>query len=681
MESARTGSPPDRTGHTQDLTIALDTPGDHTVTQGFTDGLLTSVSQFATSITYHPDGLWATVVHSNDVTDHQDVDATGMPRPARLSTSGASENFDTGTYAYDGAGNIKAMGSFSYVYDLLSRVQDAQVEVPKPGCGEVNYVQNKKDTGDATYTSCGTVQAGPSYTVGATGDVTLQAGHAVVLANGFSVESGGRLTAGVDPNLDPAGLPTPAEQSYVYDAFGNLTSITTTFGGGSGQPSVMRTMPSDSRTNRLSGLTYDDSGNVTSWLTSAYAYDPFNMMTEADSTEGHFDFVYGPGDERLWVIDWTNGSSFSDWVETWTLRDINGSPLRQYRITGGNTEKLHWSADPEFPKDYAWRGGSLLGSVTAEGVVRHFHLDHLGSPRVVTDSSRHTLALHLYFPFGEEATDPSQDSLKLKFTGHERDDLRLGTTYDLDYMHARYYSPQIGRFFSTDPLAGSPGAPQSWNLYSYTLGNPVNYTDPYGLQLTPIARFDDYINAGGTLFDYSASLLGFEAFGDFLRNLSFFNNLSSPGSRLKLYQSLHQRQDVQRFFACLARRAASTKLEAAGLMNVTQSGDIAFSFRTGEGESVLVNDVSSPTLIGFVHTHPLGGPTGFVSPKQGFAHDFSKAIFTKGFGGGRVPNYIIHPRGGVMRYLSGVDQLPGTHVLDTGFDRGLSDVCAGITSF
>ena len=458
----------------------VDTPGDHTVTQGFTDGLLTSVSQFATSITYHPDGLWATVVHSNDVTDHQDVDATGMPRPARLSTSGASENFDTGTYAYDGAGNIKAMGSFSYVYDLLSRVQDAQVEVPKPGCGEVNYVQNKKDTGDATYTSCGTVQAGPSYTVGATGDVTLQAGHAVVLADGFSVESGGRLTAGVDPNLDPAGLPTPAEQSYVYDAFGNLTSITTTFGGGSGQPSVMRTMPSDSGTNRLSGLTYDDSGNVTSWLTSAYAYDPFNMMTEADSTEGHFDFVYGPGDERLWVIDWTNGSSFSDWVETWTLRDINGSPLRQYRITGGNTEKLHWSADPEFPKDYAWRGGSLLGSVTAEGVVRHFHLDHLGSPRMVTDSSRHTLALHLYFPFGEEATDPSQDSLKLKFTGHERDDLRLGTTYDLDYMHARYYSPQIGRFFSFDQFGGNPAWPASWNRYAYALGGPLKFTDPRG---------------------------------------------------------------------------------------------------------------------------------------------------------------------------------------------------------
>ena len=497
----------------------VDTPGDHTVTQGFTDGLLTSVSQFATSITYHPDGLWATVVHSNDVTDHQDVDATGMPRPARLSTSGASENFDTGTYTYDGAGNIKAMGSFSYVYDLLSRVQDAQVEVPKPGCGEVNYVQNKKDTGDATYTSCGTVQAGPSYTVGATGDVTLQAGHAVVLADGFSVESGGRLTAGVDPNLDPAGLPTPAEQSYVYDAFGNLTSITTTFGGGSGQPSVMRTMPSDSGTNRLSGLTYDDSGNVTSWLTSAYAYDPFNMMTEADSTEGHFDFVYGPGDERLWVIDWTNGSSFSDWVETWTLRDINGSPLRQYRITGGNTEKLHWSADPEFPKDYAWRGGSLLGSVTAEGVVRHFHLDHLGSPRMVTDSSRHTLALHLYFPFGEEATDPSQDSLKLKFTGHERDDLRLGTTYDLDYMHARYYSPQVGRFFSFDPVDGDPGQPLSWNHYAYVLGNPVNYTDPYGLQ-------EDGRWMDGVFYwaNYTQGYFDFLSFGDFLRNLTFFND-------------------------------------------------------------------------------------------------------------------------------------------------------------
>ena len=135
--------------------------------------------------------------------------------------------------------------------------------------------------------------------------------------------------------------------------------------------------------------------------------------------------------------------------------------------------------------------GSVLGSVTAEGVVRHFHLDHLGSPRMVTDSTGHTLARHLYFPFGEEATDPSQDSPKLKFTGHERDNLHSGTTYDLDYMHARYYSPQLGRFLSFDPVGGSPNWPQTWNRYSYTIGNPLKYTDPEGLDF--FGLFEDIL--------------------------------------------------------------------------------------------------------------------------------------------------------------------------------------------
>ena len=291
-------------------------------------------------------------------------------------------------------------------------------------------------------------------------------------------------------------------------------------------------MATHSATNRLSGLTYDDSGNVTAWGTWTYVYDPFNMMTQANGVEGrHFDFVYGPGDERLWVIDWTNGPEVSDWVETWTLRDLDGSPLRQYRITGGNTANQHWQADPEFPKDYAWRDGSVLGSVTAEGVVRHFHLDHLGSPRMVTDSTGHTLALHLYFPFGEEATDPSQDSLKLKFTGHERDNLHSGTTYDLDYMHARYYSPQLGRFLSADPVGGSTGVPQTWNRYSYVRGNPLKYTDPAGLaEIDSCAVNQDQVSCTGEVTaglgdGLPTSFANFLGFGAFLRNPGSLNSL------------------------------------------------------------------------------------------------------------------------------------------------------------
>ena len=46
----------------------------------------------------------------------------------------------------------------------------------------------------------------------------------------------------------------------------------------------------------------------------------------------------------------------------------------------------------------------------------------------------------------------------------------------------RYYSANLGRFYSPDPLnPGSLSDPQSLNRYSYVLGDPVNGSDPTGL--------------------------------------------------------------------------------------------------------------------------------------------------------------------------------------------------------
>ncbi len=514
----------------------------HVVTQGSTAGLLTSVPQFASAITYHPNGLWAHVVHTNGVTDVQEADVSGLGRPGRLSTTGASDNFDSGAIAYDGAGNVTKMGADRYVYDLLSRVSEAAVEVPHESCGQLTVVQGKTDTTTKSYQSCGTVQAGLGYTVGSGGNVTLTAGHQVVFASGFSVASGGRLAAGVDPALDPPGQPTAAGQTYTFDRFGNLTQITTSREGHADEVQGIGTF---SNTNRLSAGGYDDAGNLISFPGVSWTYDPFNMMTqEASSAGSHFDFVYGPGDERLWTIDWSgrDGADPSNWRETWTLRDLDGSPLRQYVSIGGNNAKANWqAANPNFPRDYAWRGGSLLASVTQAGLTRHDHLDHLGSPRIVTDAAGKTLALHLYFPFGQEATEPDQDDLALKFTGHERDDLDSGgTSYDLDYMHARYYSPLVGRFLSVDVLGGVPGLPpQSWDRYSYVLGNPVKYIDPTGEYPSDIIGQigQDYlqclINGGCEYIQVNDQARGFNPFtgvqglGDLITGrLSFNMNVS-----------------------------------------------------------------------------------------------------------------------------------------------------------
>ena len=63
----------------------------------------------------------------------------------------------------------------------------------------------------------------------------------------------------------------------------------------------------------------------------------------------------------------------------------------------------------------------------------------------------------------------------------------------LDYFGARYYGSTQGRFMSADPLltSGRPSNPQTWNKYSYTLGNPLKFVDPDGLFEWDVSLRDD----------------------------------------------------------------------------------------------------------------------------------------------------------------------------------------------
>ncbi|MCP3998617.1 MAG: RHS repeat-associated core domain-containing protein, partial [bacterium] len=139
----------------------------------------------------------------------------------------------------------------------------------------------------------------------------------------------------------------------------------------------------------------------------------------------------------------------------------------------------------EWGRDYVYRDGLLLAAVEPDGggeATSHFHLDHLGSPRQITDDGAVETAFHTYYPFGDEATDPDQDEGQLRFTGHERDENGSVGAGALDYMHARYCSPATGRFLSVDPANSAKGTdPQTWNRYVYGQNNPLKFFDPNGL--------------------------------------------------------------------------------------------------------------------------------------------------------------------------------------------------------
>ncbi len=368
-----------------------------TVTNGYSNGYLTSVASggltYAT-ISYQLNGMVNQVVHANGITDTQAVDASGIRRPGSItSTFGAAARWTTGTYNYDGAGNITKMGTSWFTYDKVSRLTTGTVFIGTTGGG------------------------------------------------------------------------TQKQQTYTFDAFGNLTAV----GGSPG-----RNIPIDAATNRLvtstdpaTLTTYDSAGNLTAWNGAAtYNYDAFNQMWRMKSGAEEWLYVYTADNERIWSFK--VGSTFS----RWTLQDLSGNILREYDNNAGT-----WT----LAEDYLYRGGLQFAAETTAG-RRHFHLDHLGTPRLITDSAGNQVAYHVYYPFAEEATAFNQDAERSKFTGHERDLANLtGTGDDLDYMHARHFSPMTARFLSVDPIGGSLHTPQTWNRYAYTIGNPLKYIDVDGM--------------------------------------------------------------------------------------------------------------------------------------------------------------------------------------------------------
>ncbi len=369
---------------------------ERTITHGYTNGFLTSVAGYAT-LSYSPNGLVYQVAHTNGVTDTQAIDpATAMARPLSIGAAGAHVSWTTGSYAYDGAGNVTQMGTDWFQYSPVSRLLRGVVHDGLAGGG------NQK------------------------------------------------------------------EQDYVFDSYANLTQVTTI----DGMPQV-RSIPVSAATNRLSGsVAYDAAGNLTAWNGAAYSYDALDRLWHMANGGEDWVYLYTADDERFWAYNTATGFS------RWTIRDLGGQVLREYNTSGGV-----WTV----ADDYVYRDHGLLLAAETPAGRRHFSLDHLGSPRLTTDATGVQVAYHVYYPFGEEATSPTQDAERMKFTGHERDLANPASPADdLDLMHARFYNPQLGRFTGVDLHAATPASPQSWNRYAYVSANPLRSIDPDGHRENPV---------------------------------------------------------------------------------------------------------------------------------------------------------------------------------------------------
>jgi RHS repeat-associated protein len=249
-----------------------------------------------------------------------------------------------------------------------------------------------------------------------------------------------------------ANGPTCWGLNYGYDIWANLLSATVT------QCSAVPLSLTVNTKNQITnpGIYYDAAGNFTNGISVLLTYDAENRIAGAGTST----YVYSPAGRR--VKRTVSGAT------TLYMNDGPGGPaLSEFNYTG--------IGQGSWIKDYIYLNGQLLATESATQGTRYHFSDHLGTPRVITNSDATWIARHDYYPFGREV-GVSTDGETHKFTGKERD-VETG----LYNFGARYYHETHGRFMTPDTgVDQHPEDPQSWNLYAYARNNPLLLVDPTG---------------------------------------------------------------------------------------------------------------------------------------------------------------------------------------------------------
>lgn len=212
--------------------------------------------------------------------------------------------------------------------------------------------------------------------------------------------------------------------------------------------------------------------------TTNFAYDPWGRMTKKNvSTTYTANYHYNYGSKMTKVV--------SDFPGEGTVEyQYGGDQKRRQRTVGGVDTWYNWgigwnvlneesgTGTGTLQKTYLGGMAEVAGSDPTTGAYSYYATDNLGSPRAVYDGSKGLVAELNYTPYGEACTSHDTIGITHRYTGHHWD-----ATAALYFAPYRFYSPQIARWMSRDPLGMVDGP----NVLSYVLGNPIRLVDRLGL--------------------------------------------------------------------------------------------------------------------------------------------------------------------------------------------------------
>jgi RHS repeat-associated protein len=255
--------------------------------------------------------------------------------------------------------------------------------------------------------------------------------------------------------------------------------------------------------NRADQFVYDNGGNVSNDGSNAYLYDGDNRICAVKSSGTLTGYLYDADGRRV-----AKGSLTSFSCDL----SVNGFTATERYVLGQSGEQLmavNGSGNWEHTNVFA--GGKLLGTFDAGSDGFHYAFsDWLGTKRAQYSLPHGVESLCSSLPYGDSLSCTGADATNHHFTGKERD-----IESNNDYFGARYYGAALGRFMSPDDGADSTLGvpvpfsdlenPQSLNLYSYVVNNPLSLTDPDGQ--AHWGNCNDGSDAQCLLGDYNGELM------------------------------------------------------------------------------------------------------------------------------------------------------------------------------
>jgi len=403
---------------------------------------------------------------------------------------------------YDNNGHLDATtapdgGTVSYVFDgalptdetwggtvngTVSRAYDANFRVTSRSVGadSISYTYDNDGllTGSGALTLSRDVQNGLLTGTSLAGVTTIrthnQFGEITSLSSSapFSVsytrDNLGRITQKVETIEG-----VTATHDYTYDVAGRLTGVA--------ENGVAVSVYSyDSNGNRTGGYNkaggilayYDAQDRLTSWNGTNYTYTANGELASKASGAGTTTYQYDvlgnlmhvglPNATAIdYVVDGRNrriGKKVNGTLTQGFLYRDQLNPIAELDGAGNVVSRFVYGSKPNVP-DY----------MVKSGVTYRIISDHLGSPRLVVDTTTGQIAQRMdYDDWGNVTNDTNPGFQPFGFAGgiYDRDTglVRFG---------ARDYDPETGRWTAKDPIKF---AGRNTNLYGYVLGDPVNLT-------------------------------------------------------------------------------------------------------------------------------------------------------------------------------------------------------------